>query len=66
MGIWWVHQDGVLKHASTYEIMLAWLLHQYKALIAIPGASKLTSIESSMRVKDLQLNEDTIKKLNQC
>ena len=54
--------------ASTYQIMIAWLLHSSSSLVAIPGASKTSSIMDSLRAinveiskEDMQLLEENIK-----
>ncbi len=53
---------------STYQIMIAWLLHSSSSLVAIPGASKTSSIMDSLRAinvefskEDMQLLEANIK-----
>jgi aryl-alcohol dehydrogenase-like predicted oxidoreductase len=47
------------KHgASPHEIALAWLLGLSPALFPIPGASKVKSIESSVRALTITLDDD--------
>jgi aryl-alcohol dehydrogenase-like predicted oxidoreductase len=54
--------------ASAYQIMIAWLLNKSSSILAIPGASKTSSITDSLRAiniefskEDMQLLEDNIK-----
>jgi aryl-alcohol dehydrogenase-like predicted oxidoreductase len=45
------------KHATTvYAIALAWLLAQGPNIVPIPGATKITSIESSLAAPRVQLD----------
>ncbi len=47
------------KHgASPHEVALAWLLGLSPSLLPIPGASKVASIESSVRAASLVLDDD--------
>ncbi|MBN8611393.1 MAG: aldo/keto reductase [Deltaproteobacteria bacterium] len=47
------------KHgASPHEIALAWLLGLTPSLLPIPGASKVSSIESSVRAAAITLDDD--------
>jgi len=55
-------------HVSTYQIMIAWLLHKSPSILPIPGASKISSIKDSLEAiivklskEDMQLLEENIK-----
>lgn len=43
---------------TSYQVMLAWLLAQSPAIMAIPGASRVQSITDSMAALELVLTED--------
>ncbi len=50
------------KHdASPHEVALAWVLGVSPACIPIPGASKVTSIESSVRAASLRLDDEDLR-----
>jgi aryl-alcohol dehydrogenase-like predicted oxidoreductase len=51
--------------ASTYQILLAWILSLSPIVIPIPGASRLQSVLSSAAAAALQLDEQTISQLKQ-
>lgn len=52
------------KHgASPHEVALAWLLALSKSLFPIPGASRVASIESSVRAVGLRLDADDLRAL---
>lgn len=50
---------------STYQILLAWCLKKDKGLIAIPGASKIASIESSVASLQTQLGEEEMQRIDE-
>jgi len=50
--------------ASTYQIMLAWLLHRSSSLVAIPGASKTSSIMNSLRATNVEFNKEDMQLLD--
>lgn len=53
------------KYAATpFQIAIAWLLAKAPNIIPIPGASKVSSILSSIAAIDLQLSADDINKLD--
>ena len=64
-------ENGLLKklakkyQASPYQIMPAWLLHKKPFILPIPGASKTSSIENSMKAVDVKLNKADMNDLNQ-
>ncbi|CAF1527535.1 unnamed protein product [Rotaria magnacalcarata] len=49
---------------STYCIVLAWILSKSKCIVPIPGASKITSIEDSVKAMYLHLEQDDIQLIN--
>lgn len=51
-------------NASTYQVMLAWLLRQGEHILPIPGASKMHSIQDSMGALQLELSESDLHLLN--
>jgi len=51
-------------HASPYQLMLAWLLKQGDHILPIPGASKVSSIRSSLATLDLPLDELDLEDLD--
>ena len=51
-------------HCSTYRIVLAWVLSKSPCIVSIPGASKITSIEDSAKVFDIQLEQEDIELMN--
>ena len=49
--------------ASPEELVLAWILGAAPSLVAIPGASREASIESSVRAEGLRLDDRTRREL---
>lgn len=53
------------KHSTTvYVVALAWLLAKGPHIIVIPGATKIASIESSLRAASVQLDADDLAALD--
>ncbi len=52
--------------ATPEELVLAWILAVSPSLVPIPGASRVESIESSVRAESLRLNERTRRELEEC
>jgi aryl-alcohol dehydrogenase-like predicted oxidoreductase len=52
------------KGVSVYNIVLAWLRSQSPAILPIPGASKIASIEDSARAADVTLTDEELQRLN--
>jgi len=44
--------------ASPHELVLAWILRRGPHVVPIPGASRIESIESSVRAAALELDEE--------
>ena len=51
-------------NVSSYQIMLAWLLHKSDSIFPIPGASKTSSIIDSLAAVDVELNKEDMQTLN--
>ncbi|AFY32280.1 aldo/keto reductase [Calothrix sp. PCC 7507] len=52
------------KGVSVYNIVLAWLRSQSPAILPIPGASKISSIEDSARAADVTLSHEEVQQIN--
>lgn len=50
---------------STYQIMIAWLLHKSISIIPIPGASKVSSIMDSAQAINIALDKKDMKLLEE-
>jgi aryl-alcohol dehydrogenase-like predicted oxidoreductase len=46
--------------ATPEELVLAWILSRSPSLVAIPGASRVASVESSARAEGLRLDQATL------
>lgn len=51
--------------ASPEELVLAWILSASPSLVPIPGASRVESIESSVRAESLRLDDRTRRELEE-
>jgi aryl-alcohol dehydrogenase-like predicted oxidoreductase len=51
--------------ATPEELVLAWILAASPSLVPIPGASRVESIESSVRAESLRLDERTRRELEE-
>ena len=52
------------KGVSVYSIVLAWLRAKSPVIVPIPGASKITSIEDSVRSLEVKLSDDEVSKID--
>lgn len=52
---------GKKYQCSTYSIVLAWILSKSKCIVPIPGASKITSIEDSVKALNINLDQSDIE-----
>jgi aryl-alcohol dehydrogenase-like predicted oxidoreductase len=50
-------------HVTSYQIMIAWLLHKSDHILPIPGASKVNSITDSMKAIDIELSKEDLQQL---
>ena len=57
-------QLGEKYHCSPYCIVLAWVLSKSKCIVPIPGASKISSIEDSIKAVDIHLEDEDIQLIN--
>ncbi|MBD2039566.1 aldo/keto reductase [Microcoleus sp. FACHB-672] len=55
-----IAQLAAEKSVSVYCIVLAWLRAKSPCVVPIPGASKISSIEDSVRAGDLNLSTDEV------
>ncbi|MBE9192927.1 aldo/keto reductase [Gloeocapsopsis crepidinum LEGE 06123] len=53
------------KDVSVYAIVLAWLRAKSPCIVPIPGASKVASIEDSVRSLDVTLSESEVQQVDQ-
>lgn len=52
------------KGTSVYAVVLAWLRSKSPCIVPIPGASKTSSIEDSVRSLDVKLSPDEVKQID--
>lgn len=52
------------KSASVYEIVLAWLRAKSPCIVPIPGASKTSSIEGSVRSFEVKLTDEEVQRID--
>lgn len=52
------------KGVSVYNIVLAWLRAKSPCIVPIPGASKVSSIEDSVRTVDVNLTPEEVQKID--
>lgn len=50
---------------SSYQIMLAWLLHSGEHIMPIPGASKVSSINDSLKALNVKIGQNDLDLLDQ-
>lgn len=53
------------KGVSVYAIVLAWLRAKSPVIVPIPGASKTSSIEDSVRAVEVTLSDEEVAKIDQ-
>ncbi|AFZ34688.1 aldo/keto reductase [Stanieria cyanosphaera PCC 7437] len=53
-------QEGV----SVYQIVLAWLRSKSPCIVPIPGASKISSIEDSVKAVEVKLSQQQVEKID--
>jgi aryl-alcohol dehydrogenase-like predicted oxidoreductase len=59
-----IAQLASYKGVSVYCIVLAWLRSKSPCILPIPGASKVSSIEDSMRAVDVKLSDDEVQRID--
>ncbi|MBD2603721.1 aldo/keto reductase [Scytonema hofmannii FACHB-248] len=52
------------KGVSVYCIVLAWLRSKSPSILPIPGATKVSSIEDSVRAVDVKLSDDEVQRID--
>jgi pyridoxine 4-dehydrogenase len=58
--------DVAKKHNATpSQVALAWLLHRAKAMLPIPGTSKVKHLEENMGAADIKLTQDEFRMLSE-
>lgn len=53
------------KGTSVYAVVLAWLRSKSPCIVPIPGASKTSSIEDSVRSLEVKLSPDEVKQIDE-
>lgn len=53
------------REVSVYQIVLSWLRGKYDCIVPIPGASRLSSIEDSVKAIDLDLSTEEIERIDE-
>lgn len=53
------------KGTSVYAVVLAWLRSKSPCIVPIPGASKTSSVEGSVRSLDVKLSPDEVKQIDE-
>ena len=52
------------KGVSVYQIVLAWLRAKSPAIVPIPGASKVSSIENSVQAINVNLSQEQVNRID--
>lgn len=52
------------RDVSVYQIVLGWLRAKYSCIVPIPGASRISSIEDSVKAADLELSTEEVKRID--
>jgi aryl-alcohol dehydrogenase-like predicted oxidoreductase len=53
------------KNVSVYCIVLAWLMAKSPCIVPIPAATKLSSIEDSVKAMDVKLTDEEIQQISE-
>ena len=53
------------KNVSVYCIVLAWLMAKSPCIVPIPGATKVSSIEDSVKAIDVKLTDEEIQQISE-
>jgi aryl-alcohol dehydrogenase-like predicted oxidoreductase len=59
-----VKKLGAVKNATASQIALAWLLHQGKDIVPIPGTTKVKHLEENAKAADIILDSDDLSKIS--
>ena len=49
----------------SIKLFLGWLRGKYNCIVPIPGASRITSIEDSVKAADLELSTEEIERIDE-
>ncbi len=60
-----IAQLATEKGVSVYQIVLAWLRSKSSCIVPIPGASKIASLEDSLRSLKVKLSEAEVRRIDQ-
>ncbi len=60
-----IEQIAAQKRCVAAQVALAWVLGQGDHVVAIPGTTKLTNLESNLGALECQLDEEDVAVLNQ-
>jgi aryl-alcohol dehydrogenase-like predicted oxidoreductase len=52
------------KNCTSAQLALAWVLHQWKGIVPIPGTKKVKYLEENASAVKIKLTEEDLKKLN--
>lgn len=53
------------REVSVHQIVLGWLRGKYSCIVPIPGASRISSIEDSVKAADLELSDQEVKRIDE-
>ena len=53
------------KNCTTAQLALAWVLHQGKEIVPIPGTKKIKYLEENTAAAKIKLSDEDLKKLNE-
>lgn len=59
-----INQLAAEKGVSVHQIVLAWLRAKSPCIVPIPGASKISSIENSVKAVEVQLSQEEVQRLD--
>ncbi|NJL83213.1 MAG: aldo/keto reductase [Chloroflexaceae bacterium] len=59
-----LQEISAAHQASVYQVVLAWLMEKSPCIVPIPGASKLSSIEDSVRAVNVKLSPQDREKID--
>lgn len=60
-----VKKLGAAKNFSASQIALAWLLHQGKDIVPIPGTTKVKHLEENAKATEIRLGTEDLAKIGQ-
>jgi aryl-alcohol dehydrogenase-like predicted oxidoreductase len=59
-----INQLAQEKGTSVYQVVLGWLLAKSSCIVPIPGASKTSSIEDSVKALEVNLSPEEVQRLD--